>query len=45
MDSSQYDAVAEVVRAAPAEEYRQRLPLTMPIPASQIVEQLALGCD
>lgn len=38
-----YDAVVEVVHAAPAEQYRESLRLAMPVPAIQIAEQAAMG--
>lgn len=38
-----YDAVVEVVQAAPAEQYRESLRLAMPVPAIQIAEQAAMG--
>jgi hypothetical protein len=38
-----YDAVVEVVHAAPAEQYRESLRLAMPLESIQIYEQIALG--
>lgn len=38
-----YDAVVEVVHAAPAEQFRESLRLAMPLESIQISEQLAIG--
>lgn len=38
-----YDAVVEVVHAAPAEQFRESLRLAMPIEAIQISEQMAIS--
>lgn len=38
-----YDAVVEVVHAAPAEQYRESLRLAMPVVTIQTSEQIALG--
>ena len=38
-----YDAVVEVVHAAPAEQYRESLRLAMPLESIQISEEIALG--
>ena len=38
-----YDAVVEVVHAAPAEQYRESLRLAMPLESIQISEQIASG--
>ena len=38
-----YDAVVEVVHAAPAEQYRESLRLTMPVESIQASERIALG--
>lgn len=38
-----YDAVVEVVHAAPAEQYRESLRLTMPLASIQTSERLAAG--
>lgn len=38
-----YDAVVEVVHAAPAEQYRESLRLAMPLESIQTLERIALG--
>jgi hypothetical protein len=38
-----YDAVVEVVHAAPAEQYRASLRLAMPVESIQTSERIALG--
>lgn len=38
-----YDAVVEVVHAAPAEQYRESLRLAMPVESIQVSERIALG--
>jgi hypothetical protein len=38
-----YDTVVEVVHAAPAEQYRESLRLTMPVESIQTSERIALG--
>ncbi len=38
-----YDAVVEVIHAAPAEQYRESLRLVMPLESIQTAERLALG--
>lgn len=38
-----YDAVVEVIHAAPAEQYRESLRLAMPLESIQISERIALG--
>lgn len=38
-----YDAVVEVVHAAPAEQYRESLRLAMPLESIQVSEQIASG--
>ena len=38
-----YDAVVEVVHAAPAEQYRERLRLTMPLESKESVAQIELA--
>lgn len=38
-----YDAVVEVVHAAPAEQYRESLRLAMPVVSIQVSERIALG--
>ena len=38
-----YDAVVEVIHAAPAEQYRESLRLAMPLESIQTSEQIALG--
>ena len=38
-----YDAVVEVVHAAPAEQYRESIRLAMPVATIQTSEQIALG--
>ena len=38
-----YDSVAEVIHAAPAEQYRESIRLAMPLEAIQVAERIALG--
>lgn len=38
-----YDAVVEVVHAAPAEQYRESIRMTMPVESIQTYERIALG--
>ena len=40
-----YDAVVEVTHAAPAEQYRESLRLTMPLDSIQASERVAAGID
>ena len=40
-----YDAVVEVIHAAPAEQYRESLRLTMPLDSIQASELVAAGLD
>lgn len=43
MIRANYDAVVEVVHAAPAEQYRESLRLAMPVESIQVSERIALG--
>lgn len=43
MIRANYDAVVEVVHAAPAEQFRESLRLAMPLESIQVAEQMAIG--